>query len=849
MLRSPLGSAALFALLLAGCSGPQVMTSADKPEEKKEDTYAEAIKAADAVEGLFTIYRDTTDGALQMVITPEQLDEEYIYVTHIMDGVPVGGHFRGQYRNNDVFSIRRRFNKVEFVKENTAFYFDENNALSRAAEANISPAILAVEEIVAEDEATGNLLIKADGLFGSEALAQVKPPSSPGQPPTAFSLGNLSKDKTAVVEVRNYPENTDVVVRYVYDNPSPLNGGGAAVTDARAVTVTLQHTLLAMPENDYEVLLDDPRVGFFTEQVTDLTSTSVTPYRDLVKRWHLKKVDPDAALSEVEEPIVWWIENTTPLEYREIIRDATLRWNQAFEAAGFKNAVQVQVQPDDADWEAGDVRYNVLRWTSSPTPPFGGYGPNFANPRTGQVLGADVMLEYVAIKNRLVMDRLFDTAALYLDEAEALEAAPAGAALGCSLGRRLQAETLLGQAALRAAGASEHAIATLVEQFLYYLVLHEVGHTLGLNHNMKASQMLTPEQTTDWDLTMERGLIGSVMDYPAVNVAAPGESQGAYYITKPGPYDVWAVQFAYADLSDAERDALLARSTEPALAFGNDADDMRSPGKAIDPRVNIGDMSSDAIAYAEGRIDLVEEIMAGLVTRYADPGESYEELRQAYTVLTGQIAASANVASRYIGGVYVDRAMAGQPGATQPYTPVPVATQRRAMDLLTRSLFAVDAFDEPEGLYNYLAPQRRGFGFFSSPEDPRIHERVLNIQKNVLAHILHPNTLERITDSRLYGNEYTLAEVMEDLTDALFEADVRGDVNTFRQNVQLEYVDRLTAVVENEEDQFGYVAQSQALAQLRRVEAMLGRKRGGNAETRAHTDHLLFVIERGLETK
>ncbi len=832
---------ALLAVLLPafglfGCSALRPTTSTAEAEEKKEDNYADAIKAATPVEGLFTVYRDTTDGALQMVIKPEQLDQEYIYFTHVVDGALAGGHFRGQFRDNAVFSIRRRFNKVEFVKENTSFYFDEDSPLNRAASANISPAVLAVEEIVAEDDSTGNLLIKADGLFGTEALAQVKPPSAPGQPPTAFSLGSLSKDKTAIVDVRNYPQNTDVLVRYVYDNPSPLNGGGAAVTDARAVSVTLQHTLLAMPENDYEPLLDDPRVGYFTEQVTDLTSTSATPYRDLVRRWHLEKADPSAALSEPVEPIVWWIENTTPLEYREIIRDAALRWNQAFEAAGFKNAVQVQIQPDDADWEAGDLRYNVLRWTSSPTPPFGGMGPAFVNPRTGQVLGSDIMLEYVFIKNRIVWDDLFDPAAI-------TEASP----YYCAQSRQLQMETLLGQAALRAAGASEAEIATLVEQSIYYLVLHEIGHTFGLNHNMRASQMLTPEQTTDWDLTMERGLMGSVMDYPAINIAAPGESQGAYHITKPGPYDVWAIELGYGDLTDAERAALLARSTEPALAFGNDADDMRSPGKAIDPRVMIGDLSSDAIAYAEGRLDLVEQTMDGLLEAYTEEGQSYQELLDAYTILTGQIATGANVASRYIGGVYVDRAFAGQPGATRPYTPVPVETQKRAMDLLTRSLFAADAFDQPETLYAYLAPQRRGFEFFSETEDPKLHENALTIQQNVLAHLLHPVTLERITDSRLYGNEYTLDEVMADLTNAVFEADARGDVNTFRQNLQLDYASRLVMIVENEEDQYDYVTQSQALAQLRRIETLLGTKRRGNAETRAHTDHLLFVIERGLE--
>ncbi len=239
--------------------------------------------------------------------------------------------------------------------------------------------------------------------------------------------------------------------------------------------------------------------------------------------------------------------------------------------------------------------------------------------------------------------------------------------------------------------------------------------------------------------------------------------------------------------------------------------------------------------------------MAGLRQQYTRPGETYEDLRNAYLILTGEMATQMGVASRYIGGVYVDRAVAGQPGATQPYTPVPRAEQERAMRILTDRLFAPTAFDAPEGIYNYLAQQRRGFNFSGGPEDPKIHERALNAQRGVLAHLLHPNTLQRITDTRLYGNAYPLADVMEDLTDAVFAADMSGDVNTFRQNAQIEYATRLAAIVENEGDRYDYLSQSQALAQLRRVETMLTAKRAGTAETRAHTAHVLFLIDRALD--
>ncbi|MEM1115101.1 MAG: zinc-dependent metalloprotease [Bacteroidota bacterium] len=842
-------------LVFAGCSatGPAAPTppAAAAPDDDGE-TVAKATEGAERIDGLFPLFRDSTSGGLHMLVAPEQLEQEFVYVVHVTDGAPVGGHFRGQYRDNRVVTFRKVFDRIEVVAENTSFYFDPENDVSRAADANISPAILAVQKIVAEDS-TG-FLVEADPLFLSESLARIKPPNVPGRPPTAFRLGNLSREKTAVAAIRSYPENTDVVVRYVYDNPGALNGGGQAVTDGRSVAVSVQHSLVAMPESGAEPLIDDPRVGYFTTRVTDLTSGSVTPYRDLVHRWHLVKADPEAEVSDPVEPIVFWIENTTPRDLRPVIERAALQWNLAFEAAGISNAIEIREQPDDADWEAGDLRYNVLRWTSSPTPPFGGYGPSYVNPRTGQILGADIMLEYSAITGTGFAASVFDEAALGFVEAEADGGDLLGAGLpeadhrGCTLGPHLAREAALGLAMLEATGASEADVREHVEEFLHFLVLHEIGHTLGLNHNMRASQMLSPEQVHDEAYTERVGLMGSVMDYPAVNVAPEGVSQGEYWITRPGPYDTWAVAFAYADLTDAERAALLDRSTEPGLAFGNDADDMRAPGKSIDPRVMVGDMSSDAIGYATERLDLVRGLLGDLPEVYAGrEGQSYEELRRTYLLLTGEMFSSSSVLSRYIGGVYVDRAFVGQPGADRPYRAVPLDDQKRAMDALATYVFAPDAFEMSEELLAALQPQRRGFDFLPTTEDPKIHARVLAMQRGVLAHLLHPNVVERITDSRLYGNEYVLADMMADLTDAVFEADAQGDVNTFRQNLQVEFVNGLARVIRNERSRYDYVAQSAALQSLRTVEDLLDDRRGGNAETMAHADLLALLIERALD--
>ena len=317
---------------------------------------------------------------------------------------------------------------------------------------------------------------------------------------------------------------------------------------------------------------------------------------------------------------------------------------------------------------------------------------------------------------------------------------------------------------------------------------------------------------------------------------------------RPGPYDIWAIQFGYGVMTDAEREQLLARSTEPELAFGNDADDMRSPGKAIDPRVMINDMSADPIAYSQGRFQLVNQLVEGLPERFRKSGESHHELRNAYLLLTGEYNNPATVTSRYIGGVYVDRAMVDQPGADQPFRPVSRADQKRAMESLAEHVFAPDAFEHDGSLYAHLQMQRRGFGFFSAPEDPKIHDRVLALQSNVLSHLLHPNVMKRITDSRLYGNEYPLSEMVADLTSAIFDADAGTDVNTFRQNLQIHYVGNLLRILDDEQSpRYDNVSKSVALSNLKQIDT-IAQRQGGNAESQAHRDHIRHMIKVALDS-
>ena len=398
------------------------------------------------------------------------------------------------------------------------------------------------------------------------------------------------------------------------------------------------------------------------------------------------------------------------------------------------------------------------------------------------------MLEYVFVTNRVRQEKAFGTGTWSRDRS-GLDASGKCAHSATSFSER-HGRTPGAHRTGRDADRNEG----YLNQALTGLILHEVGHTLGLNHNMKASQMLSPAEINNRSITSTKGVMGSIMDYEIVNLAPKGKQQGdtsraALDRTMCGRSSSAIPPHSRCGGGVTAYESLLARSTEPDLTFGNDAD-ITNANSGIDPRVNVNDMTNDAIGYMTERFTVIGDLMQDLQKRYTNDGESYHEMRNAYLVLTGQLNTASTVIARYIGGVYVDRAVAGQPGATKPFTPVSRADQKRAMASLTKNVFAPNAYAAPSGLYNYLQMQRRGFGFFGQPEDPKIHERVLTIQRGVINHLLSPRVQTRITDSRTYGNEYALTEMMSDLTSAVFDVDARTNVNV-RQNLQLDYVNRL----------------------------------------------------------
>ena len=765
-----------------------------KEDEEKEQTISEFIEEGEfeLIEGLFDIYYETEEDTYYTIVNEEDLSKEFIYFYYIISGAQAGGASGGDMGDSSVLEFRKFKDDLALYKKNTIFNYDQSNNISKSTLTNILESFVGRFEVKINEE--DKYLINIDKLFLGEMLVGLTPPKEYAEY-YSLILGRIDDKKTYISRVKNYPKNTSIEVTYGFFNPSP-KASVDAVPDARYSSIVARHMFVEMPDSDYEPRVADQRIGYFSTKITDLSTYDYFKGKDLINRWRLIKKDPSAELSEPVNPIVFWVENSTPEEIKPFVVEAIELWNIAFEKAGFKNAVVAKIQPDDAEWDAGDVQYNVIRWASTPSPRYSGYGPSVANPRTGEMIAADIVQEFNSISYGYRLRKIWG----YDEENDPLR------------------------------------------QWIVSLTLHEIGHTLGLRHNFKASWLYDATEIHDKSITGNNH-IGSVMDYDPINIAPEGVQQGNYFPTEPGPYDIWAITFGYTqEMSDADRQSLLAQSTKPEFIFGTDDDAMGSPGGNTDPRNKRYDMSSDPITYTVQRLQIIDNKINELPEIFNEPGSTYTELKATFDSLLRDKGRFAESIAIQIGGVYSNRLVVGQESGMTPFEVVPYKEQKRAMKALNEHLFANDAFVFSPEILKLLQSEKRAASYGNSDDDPKIHDRVLRMQTSALSFILHPRVMKRLTNSSKYGNEYLPNEVLQDIFDGIFVA--REIPNTFKMNLQSAYVDGLINAMSD--DRYDEISRSAIFNSLLKIRNY-SNSSYGNKMVKGHFDYLNWKINSALK--
>jgi protein-S-isoprenylcysteine O-methyltransferase Ste14 len=781
-----------------------------KPEAPKgggdEKPFDEVVKDMTVTKGLFTFYRRADDGKVLIEILPDQLDKTFLFAGTLDQSVGERGFYGAMQLGDFPFVFHQAGKSVQLVMRNPSFSAPPGSPAARAIARSFPGALMAMAKVQSKPHPDRkSVLIDLSELLVKD-LPGFAPQLTQAYQPTNYSF---DKDKSAIRDVKGFPENAliEVGLHYQTDNPRTFS---ITLPDARSIPMVVKYEVSSLKQTGYKPREADDRVGHFLTIHQDYTSDRpASPYVRYITRWNLEKSDPSAALSPPKQPIVFWLENTIPVEYRDAIRDGTLLWNKAFERLGFKDAVVVKQQPDDADWDPADTRYNTIRWFAGVDATFA-IGPSRADPFTGQIYDADIGISEGIIRNaRRLGEEYVSPVALSIEEpAPMLASAWARNLRGdCAYASGLAQQAAFGMEVLEARGAlSPEVEAKLMNQYIVELTAHEVGHTLGLRHNFRASAILDPGDLNNTAKTSQIGQSSSVMDYNPVIVAGKGQIQGDFVPTTLGPYDYWAIEYAYKPIAGDEKEELAkiaSRCADPMVPYSTDEDALGTYSPAsIDPLANQYDASDDPLAYFKGRVALVNELWSGMEKRLGKPGEGYQVFRRALSRGLSDDFRSLVTSSKLIGGIYHHRDHVGDPGGRLPYEPVPAAKQREALDFLSTAAFGSRSFQLPASVLNRLAIERNpGLDFATYFNAPRIdypwHDAVLNLQRNVLNRLYNSITLARIQDNELRfapsEKPFRMADMFSGVSGAIWsELDSPGaEITSLRRNLQREHLKQL----------------------------------------------------------
>ena len=811
--------------------------------------FHELTKNTEAIQGLFNLYKDKEKNKVYLEIHPSQLNKNFLATATLESGIGEAGIYSGMPLQDFLFYFKRVNKNLHFIVRNVNFRAQDDDPQTRSLARSFSDSVLYTVKIKSIHPQRKTLLIDLGDLLLSDLAG------------LSSSLGvSSSKDKSYFGNAKAFPKNVEIESVLNFSKTSKpskkkLRKFGA-LPDSRGFTLRVHYSLSQLPENNYQPRLADERVGYFITAYQDLSDFDTgDPFVRYINRWNLEKQDPSAAISPPKKPIVFWIDNAVPFQYRDAIKEGVLMWNKAFENAGFKDAIQVRQMPDDAKWDPSDIRYNTIRWINTVDGYFA-MGPSRVNPLTGEILDADILVDASFVRalqhqyrqivkptkvpprtslSAFMQNRMLCTGNSLLDssESEQTEQVPQLEGLIGNLSQLAQRYDLcygmeaanqyaFGSLALqllyqKPPNSSE--LKQYVHQYLRLIIAHEVGHTLGLRHNFRGSTLLEPGDMNDKDITRSRGITTSVMDYLPPNIAPPGAKQGDYLPSEVGVYDEWAIKYGYMPIKAASPmgekpflEKIAQESEKPELSYATDEDLFN-----LDPTADAWDNSGDVLLYSQWQLENSRLMWDLLNNNSASDRKSFSEVKEDFGKVLNHYFQQVYYVSKYIGGQSFYRVSPNNSQGKLPFEPVPADKQRKALATLEKYVFADDALKFSPQLLNKLAPSRwRHWG--SNPRTGRldypIHDLVLSMQTMLLQDLLSSDRISRLKDIELKTDPekaLTIPELFNTLQNGIWtevlrpkdkdkdaETDIDTDeikISSLRRGLQGQYVNLLSEMV------------------------------------------------------
>jgi hypothetical protein len=826
--------------------------------------FSEVVKDATHRQGMFETYEKGDH--LYLVIPADRLGKDFLMTFEIAQGVGTRGLFGGTMLNifeGSVMAFERHGERVFLLERPHRFRAPAGSPEAQAVELSFSSSVLESGKIESIRDDSAVVVDVYDwfvgDLSGISQRVRGAVQTGPGQPPNV----TFDRPRSYLEAVTGFPQNVNIRAKLTFRPPQPANLN--AVPDGRFIPVSIHYTLAELPAQPMTPRMADDRVGFFLTVQKDFSRNDTTFFQRYVNRWRLEPAGapgPDG-LVEPKQPITYYLDRNVPEALRPYMKAGVEAWNRAFEAAGFKNAIRADLLPEGAD--PADIRYHVLRWNTSDEPGYGAIGPSMVDPRSGEVLDADILFEanmvlgWKSAWRNIVNPVAALEAALGTSDAE-LQAVQAGGEIS-TFASEMAAQGGLLRSMLIARGElgpNAPVPAEYVGQAMKWVTMHEVGHTLGLRHNFRSSYDTPLERLYDKTWAEENGIYSSVMEYPAINVAPKGTANGYFYNPGVGSSDRWAIAYGYTP--DARRAQEIARqAAETGHAYGTD-EDAGGPA-ALDPVVTTFDLGRDPFVWAGNRAAMIAGLFADLPSLVLTDNSRYADLTAALTQLMGQYTQTFAPAVKAIGGQYTHRDHVGDPQGRAPFVSVPRARQREALAFLSDRAFSATAFQLPQGVVAQLGANRWSHwgtqNTFNGRIDFPLVEQTLGVQTALLNQLTSPFKLAKIRDAELrFGaaNVVTIPELMGELTRTIWSEAWTGpsrNIPGMRRDLQRAHLDRLVTMVTTAEERMPADARAVARMQLTelggRVRARLAALADLDASTVAHLSEARARIQKALD--